>query len=141
MILLMPLSILMQMQYHLCTKFSATWLPQFSLSLFFSHFQQLGCHNSYFFSPHSPIISATWLSQLVSFQPISGSKNFGNEITEIQTFLSHTFCQNFSNTIAKIHSLSSVSQITLNSTHITNKLDFLQYLAKRLFDVYRVTLS
>ena len=30
-----------------------------SLSLFPSHFQQLGCHNSYFLSLHSPRISAT----------------------------------------------------------------------------------
>ena len=33
-------------------------------------FWQLGCHNSYFLSPHSPRISTTWLPQLVSFQPL-----------------------------------------------------------------------
>ena len=44
-----------------------------------------------------------------------GNRNFGNVITEIQNFLSHffsfslIFLLNFSNTIAEIHSLSSIS--------------------------------
>ena len=46
--------------------FSATWLAQFFfLFLFSSHFWQLGCYNSYFLSPHSPTISATWLPQFI----------------------------------------------------------------------------
>ena len=40
-------------------SFPATSLPQFSLFFFSSHFQQLGCHNSYFLSSHSPRILAT----------------------------------------------------------------------------------
>ena len=130
-------------------------LPQ--IYLFFNsfpRFRQLGCHNAYFLSPPFPTISATWLPELVSLWALhlvlalghftltwaaaSGSKNFGNLITEIQFFLpppshylsllslSHTFYCNFSNTIAEIHSLFSFFQIALNNTYITNKLNFSQ---------------
>ena len=44
-----------------------------------------------------------------------------------------TFSCNFSNTIAKIQSLFSFCQITLNSAYNNNKFYFLQFLAKRLY--------
>ena len=47
-------------------SFSTNSLTKLLLN-FSPSFRQLGCHNSYFFSPHSPTISTTWLPQLVSF--------------------------------------------------------------------------
>ena len=47
--------------------------------------------------------------------------------------------QLISATIAEIHSLSSFFQITLSSIYITNKLNFLQYSAKRLPSYYLVS--
>ena len=44
--------------------FSSNPLPKLLLNSS-PTFRQLGCHNSYFLSPHSPTISATWLPQLV----------------------------------------------------------------------------
>ena len=116
-------------------QFQATWLPQFlfSPSSLPYNFNNLVATISFLSTtPPSSTSPDSWVAN-------SGSKNFGNEITKIQilpshhlSFLSHTFCQNFSNDVAEIHSFSSISQITSNSTHITNKLDFLQYSAKRL---------
>ena len=47
-------------------SFSTNSLTKLLLN-FSPSFRQLGCHNSYFLSPHSPTISTTWLPQLVSF--------------------------------------------------------------------------
>ena len=103
------------------------WQPQFFFLFFYSHFQKLGCHNSYFLSPQFPTISATWLLQLVNHsgtptgalhrQSLDSGMNFDNTITKIHFFsllitslnffLSHTFSYNFGNGIAEIQSLSS----------------------------------
>ena len=122
----------------------------------YPRFPQFGCHNSYFLSPHSPTISATWLPQLVfslSTTPPLGtspSRNFRQQEfrqphyrnsnffsllpSHHLSFLSHIFCQNFGNGVAEIYSLSSFFQIIFNSTHITNKFKFLQYSTKRLHE-------
>ena len=109
----------------------------------------------FFLFPHSPTILATQLPRLVfslsstcplgtSFgQQILCSNNFGNLITEIQnffltptitSFISHLsyFLLEFRQRCYRNLLLSSSSQITSNCTHITNKLNFLQYSAKRL---------
>ena len=120
---------------------------------FFLHFRQLGCHNSFFFPPifsnlvatiHIfslliPTISVTWLPQLFSLSGTPSSLGTTRiSVISVPKFnflspLTHcTFSCNFGNIVAEIQSLSSFSQITLNSTYNTNKLLFLQYLAKRL---------
>ena len=109
----------------------------------------------FFLFPHSPTILATQLPRLVfslsstsplgtSFgQQILCSNNFGNLITQIQnffltptitSFISHLsyFLLEFRQRCYRNLLLSSFSQITSNCTHITNKLNFLQYSAKRL---------
>ena len=100
-------------------------------------FWQLDCHNWFFFPLSSTSPSST--SSIWN----SSKGDFGNIITEIQ-FFSHSnyhiislsslilFCQNFWQPCYRNLLLSSICQIILNNTYITNKLDFLQYLAKRL---------
>ena len=101
------------------------FLPKFRQPQFFSSLI-FGNDIAAIFFPSR--ISTMALLQLVSFLSTShfehtahtrtagsGSRNFGNHITEIQNFFSPTFffslslilLLNFVNTIAKIHSLSS----------------------------------
>ena len=135
-----------------CHKFfSPPFLQCHCHNFFSSHFQQLGYYNSYFLSPPFPTISATW-PQLVSLWALHlalalralhshlgssfGQKEFQKShyrnsffspstITSLIFPLSHTFSCNFGNSVAEIHSLSLLFQITLNSTFITNKINFL----------------
>ena len=118
--------------------------PQISEPHFFSpHFRQCHCHNCYnFFFP----ISAMALPQLVcqknfffffSLRALNahlshpgsriGHKKFGIPVAEIQHFLSPLFSSslsyfwlNFGNSNTEIQSLSSKSQISLNSSYNAN---------------------
>ena len=129
--------------------FSATWFPQFIFSLSSSlQFRQLGFHKSFFLSPHPYNFGNLVATIVFSFghspQHALGAlhgQSLGRTrilVISLQKFnflspLTHcTFSCNFGNTVAEIQSLSSFCQITLNNTYNTNKLHFLQYLAKRL---------
>ena len=112
-------------------------------------FRQFGCHNSpFFFFP--PIFSnlvatigfllATPLRalHLAAGQQIRAARisvmrlsKFKPPITSLVFPLSY-FLLEFRQRCCKIHSLSSIFQIILNSTYITHKLNFLQYSTKRL---------
>ena len=97
---------------------SAIQLPQFFFIFFlisvrsipkgfFGHiFRHYHCRNFFFLSPTS--------------------------ITSLLSPLSLTFFSEFRQWCCRNSLLSSISQISLNSIHITNKLGFLQYSAKRL---------
>ena len=123
-------------------------LPQLLKKKFYSPIStmalpQLGAHK-FFFLP----ISAMALPQLVcqffffSFHfghsthtsSRIGHRKFGIPVAEIQHFLSPPFSSslsyfwlNFSNGNTEIQSLSSKSQISLNSSYNANKLQILQY--------------
>ena len=115
---------------------------QISEPLFFSpHFRQCHCHNCYkfFFSYFGNGIAPISLSIFFFFSlralhahlshPGSriGHRKFGISVAEIQHFLSPPFSSslsyfwlNFSNGNTKIQTLSSKSQISLNSSYNTN---------------------
>ena len=117
-------------------SFSTTWLRN---SFFFPPIFSNLVATIHIFSLLIPTISVTWLPQLFSLSgtpPSLGTTRISVISVPKFNFLSPlthcTFSCNFGNTIAEIQSLFSFSQITLNSTYNTNKLRFLQYLAKRL---------
>ena len=124
-------------KYCECNTFYFT-LPRFRNHIFFPHFQQCHCHNCYNFFFFS--ISVMALPQLfcqnffflfTSSTPRTGSrighKKFDIPVAEIQHFLSPPFSSslpyfwlNFGNGNTEIQSLSSKSQITLNSSYNAN---------------------
>ena len=117
-------------------SFSTTWLRN---SFFFPPIFSNLVATIHIFSLLIPTISVTWLPQLFSLSgtpPSLGTTRISVISVPKFNFLSPlthcTFSCNFGNTIAEIQSLFSFSQITLNSSYNTNKLRFLQYLAKRL---------
>ena len=124
--------------------FSATWLPQFifSLSSLPYNFGNLVATIGFpLGTPHSTSTSGTSHSLGQQEFRLSHYRNSifsPSSITSLIFTLSHTFSCNFGNTVAEIHSLSSFFQITLNSTYITNKLNFLQYSAIRLVNLCEV---
>ena len=111
------------------------------IAFFFLYFRQLGCHNSYFLSPHPYNFSNLVATIVFSF---GHGQSLGRTRISVFSLLkfnflspmtNRTFSCNFSNIVAKIQFLFSFFQIILNSTHDTNKLRFLQYLAKRLIQL------
>ena len=95
--------------------FSAMSLPQLLKKKFIPLFRQWHCHNSFvnFF--------------LFTSGSKTGQRKFGITVAEIQHFLSPPFSSsllyfwlNFGNGDTEIQSLSSKSQITLNSTYNAN---------------------
>ena len=96
---------------------------------FFSHFRQCHCHNYqiffFFFSYFGNDIAViAFFSQ--DGQEF-GQRNFGNSIAEIpllslSNFFSFSllFLLNFGNTVAEILSLSSICQLSSNSTYNAN---------------------
>ena len=98
---------------------------------FFFHFRQCHCHNyqKYFFIF---FLFRQWHCRncFLSTQDTGqefGQRNFDNSVVEIpllslSTFFSFSllFLLNFGNTIAEILSLSSIPQLTLNSTYKAN---------------------
>ena len=115
-------------------------------SFFFFHFRQLSCHNSFFFFSHFRQCHChNWfpfrvlpLACILGTSRLGGTSKTRISIISLPKFnflspLTHcTFSCNFGNIVAKIQSLSSFCQITLNNTYNTNKLCFLQFLAKKL---------
>ena len=105
----------------------ATILPFvfFLFFFFFSHFWQCHCHNWFPFwvLPLACILGTSRTRILVISLP---KFNFLSSLTHC------TFSCSFSNTVAEFQPLSLFCQITWNNTYNTNKLHFLQFLAKRL---------
>ena len=98
-------------------------LPQFSFLFFIFvilHFRQFNCHNSIFL--------------FFLFLAISLPKFLYLSSTSITSFLYPLsyFFSKFWQWCCQNSFLSSFCQISLNSIHITIKLHFLQYLAKKL---------
>ena len=102
--------------------FSAMPLPQLLKKKFIPLFRQWHCHNSF---------DKFFFFLFTSGTPRMGNRTrqrkFGITIAEIQHFLSPPFSSslsyfwlNFSNGNTEIQSLSSKSQITLNSTYNAN---------------------
>ena len=102
-------------------------------NFFFFHFRQCYCHNyqKYFFFY---ILFRQWhcrncffLAHRIQDGQEFGQRNFGNNVAEIpllylSTFFSFSllFLLNFGNTVAEILSLSSIPQLTSNSTYKAN---------------------
>ena len=124
---------------HFFFNSSSDFSNHYFILFFSSHFRQCHCHNCYFFF-YSPI-SAMALPQLVcqnffffSLQALHahpssriGHRKFGIPVAEIQHFLSPPFSSslsyfwlNFGNNNTEIQSLSSKSQISLNSSYNAN---------------------
>ena len=103
--------------------FSAMPLPQLLKKKFIPLFRQWHCHNSF--------VNFFFFFLFTSGTPRTGSRTgqrkFGITVAEIQHFLSPHFSSslsyfwlNFGNGNTEIQSLSSKSQITLNSTYNAN---------------------
>ena len=113
--------------------FSAMPLPQLPKKkyFFFYLFRQWHCRNCFFVfrALHTRAHKiGTRLGQEF------GQRNFGNSVAEIQNLsLSNFFpfslllLLNFGNTVAEILSLSSIHQLSSNSTYNANKFQIYQY--------------
>ena len=109
--------------FSLPPPFSAMPLPQLLKKKFTPLFRQWHCHNSF--------VKFFFFFLFTSGTPCTGSRTgqrkFGITVVEIQHFLSPPFSYsvsyfwlNFGNGNTEIQSLSSKSQITLNSTYNAN---------------------
>ena len=116
---------------------SATLLLQsfFSLSSQSLNFGNLVATISFFLSSTSPLGTSS-ISRIqaegISVISLLKFNSFLTPLSHHFSLLSHPFLLEFQQRGCQNLLLSSISQITLNSTHITNKLNFLQYLAKKL---------
>ena len=104
---------------------------------FLSHFRQFGCYSwffpfKHFFFGHFINLGIQFRAEGILIISLSKFNSFLTPLSHHFSLLSNPFLLEFRQWDCRNLLISSISQIILNGTHITNKLDFLQYSVKRV---------